>query len=52
MQSRHCNMIKAFIHVVRVALGQLIMTSLAKQFTDQQIISKMLINVTYGTWIT
>ena len=32
-------MIKAFIHVMRVALRQLIMTSLAKQFTDLQILS-------------
>ena len=39
MLSRHCNMIKAFIHVVRVAIRQLIMTSLAKQFTDPQILS-------------
>ena len=39
MLSRHCNMMKAFIRAVRVALGQLIMTSLAKQFTDPHILS-------------
>ena len=37
----HCNMIKAFIHVLPVALLQLIMTSLAKQFTNPQILSTM-----------
>ena len=34
-----CIMIKAIIHPVRVALGQSIMTSLAKQFTAPQILS-------------
>ena len=41
MLSRHCNKIKAFIHIVRVALRQLIMSSLAKQFTHPQILSIM-----------
>ena len=41
MLSRHCNMIKAFIRVVIVALRESIMTSLTKQFTDPQIISIM-----------
>ena len=34
-------MIEAFIHVVRVALRQLIMTPIAKLFTDLQILSIM-----------
>ena len=42
MLSRYCNMSKAFIiHVVRVTIRQLIMTSLAKQITDPQILSIM-----------
>ena len=41
MLSRHCNMIKAFIHVVHIALRQLIMTALAKKFTDPQILPKI-----------
>ena len=36
-----CIMIKAIIRAVCVALGQLIMTSLAKQFTASQILSIM-----------
>ena len=32
--SQYAIMIKAFVHVMRIALRQLIMTSLAKQFTD------------------
>ena len=39
MLSRHCNMAKAFIRAVHGAFGQLIMTSLAKQFTNPQILS-------------
>ena len=38
MLPRHCNMIKAFIHVVRIALCWLIMTSLSKQLAVLQII--------------
>ena len=41
MLLRRSNMFKAFIHVVRVALRQLLMTSLTKQFTDPQIVSIM-----------
>ena len=48
MLPRHCNMIKAFIHVEGVAFCQLIMTSLAKQFTNSQILSMMQIEK-FGT---
>ena len=41
MLSHHCNMIKAFIPFMRVALRLWIMTSLTKQFTDPQILSIM-----------
>ena len=41
MLPRHCNMIKPLIHVEGVAFCQLIMTSLAKQFTNSQILSMM-----------
>ena len=41
MLSRHCNIIKAIIRAVCVALGQLIMASLAKQFAAPQILSIM-----------
>ena len=48
MISRHCSMFKAFIHVVRVALLQMVMTSLAKQFTDPQSLWRHLPN---NLWI-
>ena len=41
MLSDHCNMIKAIIPAVYVALGQLIMMSLTKQLTAPQIYSLM-----------
>ena len=41
MLSDHCNMTKAIIPAVCIALGQLIMMSLAKQLTAPQIYSLM-----------
>ena len=35
--ARRCNMIKAIIRAVCVALGRLIMTSITKQFTAPQM---------------
>ena len=43
MLPRRCDLIKVmlFIHAIRVVLGQLFLTSLAKQFTTPPIISVM-----------
>ena len=41
MLSHRCNITKAINRAVCVAVGQLIMTSLAKQFTASQILSIM-----------